>query len=190
VTLIVTILADGFADWETTMLNAVAKSYYGLETAYASPGGRPVTSMGGLRAQPDHALEATDLDALDALIVCGGAIWQTPEAPDLGPLLRDAHQRGKIIGAICDGTLATARTGVLDTVRHTSNGSGYLDQTGYKGAALYQDVPYAITDRTIITAPATAPVSFMAAVMKALGKADDNLDFYVGMHAKQYQQGA
>ena len=42
-TKIVTILTEGFADWETSLLNAVAHAYYKVETMYATPGGRPVT---------------------------------------------------------------------------------------------------------------------------------------------------
>ena len=36
-TRIVTILTEGFADWETALLNAVARSYYKVETNYATP---------------------------------------------------------------------------------------------------------------------------------------------------------
>ena len=39
-TTIVTVLTDGFADWETALLNAAARSYYGIETLFAAPGGR------------------------------------------------------------------------------------------------------------------------------------------------------
>ncbi|RYD92982.1 MAG: hypothetical protein EOP61_24470 [Sphingomonadales bacterium] len=53
-TKIVTILTDGFADWETTLLNAVAHGYYKVETHYATPGGKPVTSSGGMRVTPEE----------------------------------------------------------------------------------------------------------------------------------------
>ena len=53
---IVTILTDGFADWETTLLNAVARGFYGADTAYASLDGNPVVSMGGMKVTPDFAL--------------------------------------------------------------------------------------------------------------------------------------
>jgi putative intracellular protease/amidase len=185
-TTIVTILTEGFADWETTLLNAVARGYYKAGVHYASPGGKPVTSAGGMQVLPEQKLEDIDLDKLDALIVCGGTIWQSLQAPDLTGLLRDAKAKGKVIGVICDGTVAAARTGILDDVRHTSNGPGYLDGTGYKGKALYQDGPQAVADDKIVTAAATAPVSFMAEVMKQVGLADADLDYYVGMHAAQY----
>jgi putative intracellular protease/amidase len=185
-TSIVTILTEGFADWETTLLGAVARGFYKAEVRYAAPGAKPVTSTGGMKVTPDLALEEIDVGAIDAMVVCGGAIWQTPAAPDLTDLLTAAHQQGKVIGAICDGTVAAARTGLLDKLRHTSNGAGYLDATGYKGKALYNDVPHAVTDHNVVTAAATAPVSFMSEVMKAVGLGDDQLDYYVGMHAAQF----
>ena len=69
---------------------------------------------------------------------------------------------------------------------HTSNGAGYLDASGYAGKTHYRDVPHAVSDKGVITASATAPVSFMAEVMKATGLADDQLEYYIGMHAAQY----
>jgi putative intracellular protease/amidase len=189
-TTIVTILTEGFADWETTLLNAVAKGFYGAEAHYATPGGKPVTSTGGMKITPDMKLEDLDPSKLDALIVCGGAAWQKPGAPDLTELLQKTKAAGKIIGAICDGTVAAAKTGVLDDVAHTSNGVGYLDKTGYQGKANYKDVPHAIVDGNIVTAGATAPVSFAKEVMHAAGIGDEQLDYYLGLHAKQYAKAA
>jgi putative intracellular protease/amidase len=187
-TKIVTILTEGFADWETGLLNGAARGFYGVETEYATPGGKPVTSSGGMKVAADVALEAIDVDALDALIVCGGTAWQQPGAPDLGALLPAAAAKGKVIGIICDGTVAAARTGLLDHVTHTSNGAGYLDGTGYKGKARYRDVPHAVSDGKIVTAPGTASVSFMGAVMRALGIGGDELEFYLGLHAAQHER--
>ena len=189
-TTMLTILTPGFADWETTMLNAVAHAFYKVETRYATPGGRPVTSAGGMTVTPDLALEAVDVADYDAIIVCGGTIWQSPEAPDLAPLLGDARAEGKLIGLICDATVAAAKAGLLDNVRHTSNGAGYLDFTGYAGAPFYRDTPAAVSDGRIVTAAGVAPVSFMAAIIEGLGLADDNLSYYVGMHAAQYGKAA
>ena len=185
-TRIVTILTEGFADWETTMLNAVAKGYYQIDTAYASPGGRKVTSMGGLTVTPDLVLEDLDPKKLDVLVICGGTAWKAAGAPDLTDLVRRTRAAERTIAAICDGTVALARTGALDTVAHTSNGVGYLDETGYAGAAHYRDSPEAVVDDGIITASATAPVSLMEATLGAIGLADDQLHHYVLMHAAQF----
>lgn len=184
-TTVATILAEGFADWETALLNSVAR-YIGQSTLFVTPGGTPVTSTGGFKVTPDLALEDLDLDAIDALVVSGGTIWQTEAAPDVSAPIKTAREKGKVVAGICDGTLVLAKAGVLDGVDHTSNGVGYLDGTGYGGAARYRDVPYAVRDGKIVTATATAPVSFMAEVLAALGLADDNLAYYVGMHAAEH----
>jgi putative intracellular protease/amidase len=185
-TTIVIVLTEGFAEWETTLLGAVAKGFYGVDVRYATPAGAMVTSNGGMKVIPDTALEEADVAALDALVVSGGTIWQSAEAPDLGDLLRAAKAAGKVIGLVCDATVAGARAGILDTVGHTSNGAGYLDSTGYAGGPLYRDVPHAVADQNVVTASASAPVSFMQEIMRAIGKGDDNLDDYVAMHAAQF----
>jgi putative intracellular protease/amidase len=189
-TTIVTILTEGYADWETALLNATARSYYGVETRFATPGGEPVISAGGLKVTPDMAVEDIDTGAIDALLINGGVAWSQPDALDVSEAIKAAVATGKIVGGICDGTLALARAGVLDSVKHTSNSAENLPPTGYKGAALYQDQPDAVSDQRIITAPGTAPVSFMGAVLEALGLKDDNLNFYLGMHAAEHNQAA
>ncbi len=186
-TKIVTILTEGFADWETALLNAVAHSYYKVETAYATPGGRPVASSGGLRVTPDFAAEDVVPADFDAVIVCGGTAWQSDDAPDIAGLLRRTREGGVLLGLICDATWAAARAGILDTVHHTSNGPGYLDPTGYKGSALYRDTAGAVADSRIVTAAGTSPVAFMTAVMEGLGLANEDLSYYVGLHAAQHK---
>jgi putative intracellular protease/amidase len=186
-TMIVTILTEGYADWETALLNAVARSFYGVETRFATPGGQQVTSAGGLKVTPDLAVEDIDVSAIDALVVNGGEAWSQPDAPNIGPVLVAARDAGKTVAGICDGTLALAKAGLLDAVEHTSNSADNLPQTGYRGEAHYQDQPSAVVAGRIVTAPGTAPVSFMAGVMQTLGLRDDNLEFYLGLHAAEHK---
>jgi len=186
-TTIVTILTQGYADWETALLNAVARQYYEVDTLYATPDGRPVVSAGGLRVTPDLAIADIDPGAMDALVLNGGTAWSAPDAPELGDVLHAARASGRLVAAICDGTLALARAGLLDQVRHTGNAPDALTATGYAGAALYQQTPAAVSDGGVVTAPGTAPVSFMAAVMAGLGRHDDNLAFYLGLHAAEHR---
>jgi len=186
-TTIVTILTPGFADWETALLNATAHGYYGITTRFAAPGGQPVTSSGGMTVTPDMAIDAVDPANLDALVVCGGTTWSQPGAPDLSDLLRRTVAAGKTVAGICDGTLTLARSGVLDTVDHTSNSPQNLPSTQYGGEAHYRDVPHAVVSGRIVTAPGTAPVSFMAGVLQTLGHADDDLKFYTGLHAAEHR---
>lgn len=186
----ITILTENFADWETALINSTARAYYGVETRFASPGGAPVTSMGGMLVTPHLAIEAIQLDELDLLIVCGGSIWQTERAPDVAALVAAAHEKNIIVAGICDGTRVLAQAGVLDHVRHTSNSAQNLAQLNYAGAAHYQDVPYAVADQRVVTAPGSAPVSFMAEILRVMGIDDDNLKAYLAMHAAEHRKPA
>jgi putative intracellular protease/amidase len=188
-TTIVTVLTDGYADWETALLNAAARSYYGVDTRYATPGGRPVTSSGGLRVTPDLAVEDIDPGSIDAVVVNGGSIWQSPETPDIGATLRAVRDAGKTVAGICDGTVALARAGILDDVPHTSNSTDNLPPTGYRGAAHYRDQPDAVVSGKIVTAPGTAPVSFMGGVMETLGLRNDDLDYYIKLYGAEHKPG-
>lgn len=186
-TTIVTILTDGYADWETAILNAAARQHMGVQTLFATPGGRPVTSAGGLRVTPDMAVDDIAPQAIDAVLVNGGTAWSQPDAPDIGAVLRAAHTAGKTVAGICDGTLTLARAGLLDDVRHTSNSTENLGPTGYGGAALYQDQPRAVVDGRIVTAPGTAPVTFMGAVLETLGLRTGDLDYYIGLYGAEHR---
>lgn len=186
-TRIVTILTEGYADWETALLNAAARSYFQIDTRFATPAGKPVTSSGGLKVTPDLAVEDIDVSAIDALVVNGGAAWSQDDAPDIGKVLVAARDAGKTVAGICDGTLALAKAGLLDAVAHTSNSTDNLTPTGYKGAAHYRDQPDAVVAGKIVTAPGTAPVSFMGGVLETLGLRDDNLNYYLGMYAAEHK---
>lgn len=183
----ITIITEQFADWETGLFNATARLYYSFDTRFATPQGKPVLSSGGLLVTPQLAIDEIDLDGLDVLLLCGGPAWQGAGAPDVRALLREAHRRQVVLAGICDGTRVLAQAGVLDRVRHTSNGADNLALIGaYAGAALYQDVPHAVADGRVITAPGTAPVTFAAAVLAALGIDDDGLKSYLALHAAEH----
>lgn len=183
---IVTILTDGFADWETSLLNAVARGFYGVDTAYATLDGMPAASMGGMKVTPDFALNDLDAAGYDALIVCGGGAWERDNSPNINAVLQKAAADGKVVAGICAGSYQLAKAGLLDDAAHTSNSRDELEKTGYRGNAHYRDTAEAVRDGKVVTAAGVAPVSFMAEVMEALGLRDGNLDYYVGLHAAQY----
>lgn len=184
----ITLITENFSDWETALINSTARCYFGIETLYAAPGGAPLTSSGGLSVTPQLAIEDIRLEEVDLLIVCGGTIWQTEQAPDVSALVREAHERGLIVAGICDGTRVLAQAGILDHVGHTSNSAANSVQTGYAGAAHYQDVPYAVADGRVVTAPGSAPVSFMAQIVGLLGLAGPDLDAYLALHAAEHSK--
>lgn len=185
-TTIATILTEGYADWEIGMLAGVARTYFGIDVLHTAPGGKPVLSSGGLVVMPDRPTEHLDLRAIDALVVVGGTAWRSDAAPDISRLLQRVREADLLIGGICDGTRALAGAGLLDEVGHTSNSPETLIETGYRGGQLYWDVPHAVSAEGIVTAPGTAPVSFMVEVLTALGLGGSDLDFYQHLLAAEH----
>lgn len=169
VTRIAIALTPDFADWECALLMAVARSYLGVEVVTASPDGRPVTSMGGLKVTPDIGYGDLDAATFNALVIPGGLSWEKGAAPDFGPLARSFKEAGKVVAGICAAASALAATGVLDNVAHTGNRlASHQAYPGYQGTAHYRDQPQAMSDGRMVTAPGTAPVSFTTEILKAL----------------------
>jgi putative intracellular protease/amidase len=189
-TTLVTFLTNGFADWETALINAATREFFKGTTRFVTLDGQPVVSSGGMRVVPDGALADVDFAATDALLICGGTIWSSPNAPDIAKPLQKARDKGIVVAGICEGVSALAKSGLLDTVAHTGNQPGCLDPTGYAGKAHYRNQPQAVRDGKIVTAPGTAPVTFMAEVLNAIGLGGDNLNFYVRMYASEHNAAA
>lgn len=167
---IAVLLNDAFADWETGFLSSSVCEFFGGEVLHFSKDGREVLSEGTLRVIPSGSFNDVDPAEFQALIVCGSSKWMSPNPVDISELLLQAEKHGTVIGAICGGTLTAARAGLLDDRRHTSNGPKWLPEyvATYRGAAHYQDVNDAISDRGIVTAPGSAPVAFAREVLSLL----------------------
>ena len=103
-------------------------------------------------------------------MVIGSDGWTGDDAPDIAPVLRAADEAGKVVGAICAGTVAAARAGLLDSRRHTSNALDFMRcyTPGYRAWDLYVDTPAAVRDGTLVTAAGSAPVTFTIEVLGAL----------------------
>ncbi|MEU8771151.1 Putative intracellular protease/amidase [Streptomyces sp. MnatMP-M77] len=168
---------DTFADWETGHTTAHL-TQHGYTVRTVGPTREPVTTMGGLRIQPDLALD--ELRARDSalLILTGAAGWDTGET--LAPFARAARgflDAGAPVAAICGATAGLAREGLLDDRAHTSAVSFYLAATGYAGGERYVDVD-AVTDPgtdgggRLVTAGPTEPVAFAREVFGLLGVYD------------------
>ena len=184
---ITVVLTEGYSDWEIAPLCGIGHAFYGADIRYASPDGGPLTSAAGL---PIANTEEFKLQADGVVVVCGGPVYEQDSPPDLSSRLQRARSAGSIVAGICGGTIALARAGLLDDVRHTSNAPGYLEQhvAEYSGSRHYVDQPKAIRSGDIITAPAHAPASFAAEVLKAAGIDPEQADQLQNMLSAEHLQ--
>ncbi|MEV6649904.1 DJ-1/PfpI family protein [Streptomyces sp. NPDC051219] len=160
-----------FADWETGHTTAhLAQHGYAIRTV--GPSLDPVSTMGGVRIQPDVSINdvhpGSDAD-VSMLILTGAELWDMGD--ELAPFARKAREflaAGVPVAAMCGATAGLAREGLLDDRAHTSAAAGYLAATGYEGGRRYVDTD-AVTDGDLITAGPTEPVAFAREVFGKLG---------------------
>jgi putative intracellular protease/amidase len=164
---------DTMADWEASFAIAgiqnppfqAVPGRYRVRTVARTR--EVVTTMGGIRIQPDLVLDELGPQQSAMLILPGGEAWERG-----GNCEAIAAARGFIaacvpVAAICGATLALARAGLLDNRYHTSNAREYLSPSGYRGGRFYRDVP-AIADQGVITASGAAPIEFARQIFEAL----------------------
>lgn len=161
---------DGFADWEPALALCEIRKQERFEVKTVGLTTAPVTSMGGLRVMPDAGIDEVSPENSCIFILPGGDMWEKQTPPPVAQLLPNLRRSGVPIAAICGGTLAPARAGLLDDVRHTSNLVGYLRALvpEYQGEALYQEV-LAVADGGIITASGAGHVEFAREIVALLG---------------------
>ncbi|WP_329327719.1 type 1 glutamine amidotransferase family protein [Streptomyces luteogriseus] len=159
---------DTLADWETGHATAqLARTGHEIRTV--GPSTTPVRSVGGLRIQPDLALDDLRPEDSALLILPGADLWDTSD--DLAPFARTARaflDAGVPVAAICGATAGLAREGLLDDRDHTSAVSFYLAATGYAGGGRYVEAD-AVTEGPLITAGPTEPVAFAREILRLLG---------------------
>lgn len=176
---------DTLADWETGYAIAAINNpadqkhpgRYSVQTLGLTSD--PVTTIGGMTILPDVSLDEVDAGAM--LILPGGEAWDDGKNTQILETAKAFVQADIPIAAICGATAGLARAGLLDDRPHTSNAAEYLQATGYRGAAHYQNQP-AVTADNVITANSTAPVEFAYHILKALDLYDAPvLDAWFGL---------
>jgi putative intracellular protease/amidase len=177
------VFIPGFADWEYGMLSASAVDWFGDRAIAMSPDGKPVASMSGFALSPQRAAVVEESADLDGVVLVGSDRWASDEAPDVSALLHSMRGRGAIVGGICAGTLGLARAGLFADVAHTSNGRDWILRhlPDYPGNDNYRDVPYAVADAGIVSAPGSAPGTFALEFLTLLHP--DKTEELAGMRA-------
>ena len=162
------ILLPDYAAHEAVYLSqAIASDEFALKqnpkyiNKTVAPTFEPIKSIGGFTTLPDYSFETLPGDYA-ALVLIGGFGWSTPVAEQIVPIIRQAIEKGKIIGAICNGASFMAKHGFLNSVKHTGNGpeqlklwggDNYTNPDGYIHAQ-------AIKDKNIVTANGSAALEF------------------------------
>lgn len=162
------ILLPDYAAHEAVYLSqAIASDEFALKqhpkyvNKVVAPTMEPVKSIGGFRTLPDYSFE-TMPDDYAALVLIGGFGWATPIAEQVEPIVRKAIEKGKIVGAICNGASFMAKCGFLNGVRHTGNGLEQLQSWGGESYNNPEDyvTAQAVSDKNIVTANGSATLEF------------------------------
>lgn len=182
------ILTQGFADWEYALVAGTGGPFYGLDVRFFAPEIGEVRSQGGLVAVVSHRLDEIPQWSPQVVVVVGGTIWASENAPDIGGVLKGQHTGGGVVAGICGGTLALARAGLLNETPHTSNDADFLGQNakGYSGSVHFRESAAAISSNRVLTAPGTAPVSFTAAIFESAGLDRDAVQQFRKMMAAEH----
>ena len=164
---------ETMADWEYAYLTTQIAGAEHLKPErfrllLVGDGLEPVRTLGNLPLKPE-----ADLDALDALaddgslaaLVIPGADHYAAGHERLIEAVGHLVDKEIPVAAICGATLLLARGGFLDERHHTSNAASYLEASGYRGGAHYEEAPV-VTDRGVTTASGIHAVPFTAEVMR------------------------
>ncbi|HEX7737935.1 MAG TPA: type 1 glutamine amidotransferase family protein [Ktedonobacteraceae bacterium] len=179
---------DTLADWEPSFAIAGINN-----PAFQAQPGRfqvktvgetleQVRTIGGVTILPDTTLAEMEPEQ-SALLILPGGNWS--EGRNLAVLekARKFLAAGVPVAAICGATEGLARAGLLDDKKHTSNAPEYLQGTGYRGAAHYQQ-QRAVTDGNLITAGAASAIEFAYQIFQKLAVYDQPaLDAWYGLYS-------
>jgi putative intracellular protease/amidase len=188
------ILLPNYAAHEVVYLSqAIASDEYALKekpkyvNKVVAPTMEPVKSIGGFRTLPDYSFE-TMPDDYAALVLIGGFGWTTPVAEQVEPIVRQAIEKRKVVGAICNGASFMAKCGFLNTVKHTGNGleqlkiwggDNYINPEGYTHAQ-------SVSDKNIVTANGSATLEFAKELFLLL---ENDVPERIEMYYQFYKQG-
>ena len=174
-TVAVAFLQPGWADWEAGPVLALLRGSFDVQVEVATPDGEPQTSIGGVMAAADYRFDDPVLADADLFLLIGSDAWTNFDDPAVLALLRQAHADGKIVAAICAGTVALARARLFEGHPHTSNGRDWLAKQvpGYGGAEGYVETPRAVTDGRLVSAPGSAPQTFAIAVARLVAPKEE-----------------
>ncbi|NYZ74584.1 DJ-1/PfpI family protein [Candidatus Micrarchaeota archaeon] len=148
---------NGFRDEELFVPREVLEKE-GHNVRVASLTRAKATGVKGATIQPDMAAYEANPEFFDAIVVVGGpGSPALAENEDVLRLLRDAAEKGRVIGAICIGPIAPAKAGVLAGKKATVFPDRKAISVLRENGAIYKAEPV-VVDGNVVTAdgPASA----------------------------------
>ena len=185
---IYTYLQDGWADWECGYVLAALRRNLGCEIVIASPDGKPVTSIGGIRTTPEIGFDSIEPTPDAGYLLIGSDDWIEFDCESTGEALTRAFKLGCPIGIVCGATVFAARIGLFEDSEHTSNGLEFLREHAgdYPGSQHYVCSPCAVADRNLVTASGLAPLTFSREYLKLVkGETPFDQDRYFAMYSRE-----
>lgn len=146
-------IIDTLADWEIGHIIAElnSKRFFKAEAPEISiktvgATKDSIKTMGGLTVTPDQTIDEIVTDKDNLLILPGSDAWSSSKNFAIVGKAKEFLNAGGSVAAICGATVALASAGILDNIKHTSNGVGFLDMfcPTYKGKEFYEDTPAVI----------------------------------------------
>lgn len=169
------IILNEYTDWEGAFLSTalhvgvIPGGEIKYEVHTVAPTSDTVCSIGGFRTLPDCSFENMPKDYA-ALVLIGGNRWDSPEAELVVPLVQEALDKSKIVGAICNGASFLCSHGFLNNIKHTGNGLDQLKKWGgprYTNAENYVEAQ-AVSDKNIVTANGVGYLEFTCEILLLL----------------------
>ncbi|MBN1968512.1 MAG: glutamine amidotransferase [Candidatus Delongbacteria bacterium] len=163
------------ADWEIGYITAELKSGRFLlnnekfEIIPISSKLESIETMGGIVIEPVETIINVEFRQNDLLILPGSDTWMDENNNQVLDMIPDLLKRNVIVAAICGATIALAKKGILENLKHTSNDKNFLKMMcpDYAGESFYIEEP-AITDGNLITASGLAPLEFSYQILQKL----------------------
>ena len=143
----------------------------GAEVTVIGPKADVFSSKHGITARPDRAIGNARAEDYDALIIPGGyAPDHMRRSPAMVQFVRDMHERGRIVAAICHAGWMLASAGIIMDKKVTGFYSIKDDMVHAGGKWVDEPV---VQDGTIITSRSHADLPvFCRQILDALGVAE------------------
>lgn len=181
---------ETMSDWEyayltTQVAEAEAQVPDRFKVLFVGESLEAVRSKGGIEVVPGLTLQDIQNRTDIAAFVVPGADTYFDGHEQLLDTIKVLNKNEVLLAAICGGTVAFARAGVLDHCKHTSNAQGFLASTNYVNIDGYKEKDV-VSDGGVITASGLAPVPFTAAVLRAAGVyPDDVVDAWLQLYEQR-----